>query len=66
MFPQKQWYYSSTADQEQVKQLCREWNTNQYVAEILLRRGYKTREEIRQQHNTYESPTQNVQDVITF
>jgi single-stranded-DNA-specific exonuclease len=47
MLPQKQWYDSSTADPEQVKQLCREWNTNPYVAEILLRRGYKTREEIK-------------------
>ena len=47
MLPQKQWYDSSTADPEQVKQLCREWNTNQYVAEILLRRGYKTCEEIK-------------------
>ena len=46
MLPQKQWYDSSTADPEQVKQLCREWNTNPIVAEILLRRGYKTREEI--------------------
>ena len=34
MLPQKQWYDSSTADPEQVKQLCREWNTNPYVAEI--------------------------------
>ena len=47
MLPQKQWYDSSTADPEQVKQLCREWNTNPYVAEILLRRGHKTREEIK-------------------
>ena len=47
MLPQKQWYDSSTADPEQVKQLCREWNTNPYVAEILLRRGYKTHEEIK-------------------
>ena len=47
MLPQKQWYDSSKADPEQVKQLCREWNTNPYVAEILLRRGYKTREEIK-------------------
>ncbi len=47
MLPQKQWYDSSEADPEQVKQLCREWNTNPYVAEILLRRGYKTREEIK-------------------
>ena len=46
MLPQKQWYDSSKADPEQVKQLCREWNTNPIVAEILLRRGYKTREEI--------------------
>ena len=47
MLPQKQWYDSSKADPEQVKQLCQEWNTNPYVAEILLRRGYKTREEIK-------------------
>ncbi len=47
MLPQKQWYDSSTADPEQVKRLCREWNLNQLVAEILLRRGYKTHEEIR-------------------
>ena len=47
MLPQKQWYDSSTADPERVKQLCREWNTNPYVAEILLRRGHKTREEIK-------------------
>ena len=47
MLPQKQWNDSSTADSEQVKQLCREWNTNPYVAEILLRRGYKTREEVK-------------------
>ena len=47
MLPQKQWNDSSTADSEQVKQLCREWNTNPHVAEILLRRGYKTREEVK-------------------
>ena len=47
MLPQKQWYDSSTADPEQVKRLCREWNLNQFVAEILLRRGYKTHEEIK-------------------
>ena len=47
MLPQKQWYDSSTADPEQVKQLCSEWKTNPLVAEILLRRGYKTHEEIK-------------------
>ena len=47
MSPQKQWYESSTVDPEEVKQLCLEWNTNPYVAEILLRRGYKTREEVK-------------------
>jgi len=47
MLPQKQWYDSSTADPEQVKRLCREWNLNQFVVEILLRRGYKTHEEIK-------------------
>ena len=45
MSPQKQWYESSTVDPEEVKQLCLEWNTNSYVAEIILRRVYKTREE---------------------
>ena len=47
MLPQKQWYDSSTADQEEVKRLCREWKTNPYVAEILIRRGYKSSEEIK-------------------
>ena len=47
MVPQKQWFDSSTGDPEQVKRLCLEWKTNPQVAEILLRRGYKTREEIK-------------------
>ena len=47
MLPQKQWYDSSTSDPEQVNRLCRDWDTNQYVAEILLRRGYKTHQEIK-------------------
>ncbi|MEZ7853252.1 MAG: single-stranded-DNA-specific exonuclease RecJ [SAR324 cluster bacterium] len=47
MLPQKQWYDSSAADPEEVKRLCREWKTNPYVAEILIRRGYKTSEEIK-------------------
>ena len=44
---QKKWLESSKNNPEEVNRLCRDWGTNPYVAEILLRRGYKTYEEIK-------------------
>ena len=44
---QKQWNDSSKADQDEVKHLCQEWEMHPLVAEILLRRGHETNEEIK-------------------
>ena len=44
---QKQWNISSKADPDEVKHLCQEWEMHPLVAEILLRRGHETNEEIK-------------------
>ena len=44
---QKQWNDSSKADPDEVKHLCQEWEMHPLVAEILLRRGHETNEEIK-------------------
>ena len=44
---QKKWLESSKNKPEEVDRLCRDWGTTPHVAEILLRRGYKTYEEIK-------------------
>ena len=40
---QKKWNELTAVDSEEVKRLCREWEMHPRVAEILLRRGLKTR-----------------------
>jgi len=45
-FLKKHWYQSSNADSEEVKRLCDEWKIHPLVADILLRRGFKTQKNI--------------------
>ena len=42
----KQWFHSSNADSEKVKRLCDEWQMHPLVADILLRRGFKTQKDV--------------------
>jgi len=43
---QKKWFYTSPSDTEEVKILCDEWQIPKILAEIILRRGYKTKEDV--------------------
>ena len=43
---QKKWLYTPPGDAEEKKNLCDEWQIPEIVAEVLLNRGYKTKEDI--------------------
>ena len=43
---QKKWLYAPPVDAKNVKILCDEWQVSETVAEVILSRGYKTKENI--------------------